>query len=182
MPLPLGHAVIGLATHDLLTKEGSAFTGWKTAVYVTILANLPDLDVVIGLLFAGNGNAFHRGPSHSIVFALVMGYLASKAWKLYAPIPKMTFTVSSLLILSHVVADLFFTQSSVSLLWPLEVSWSGGHSGWMDVISAALLEQHQDVRIIMICGGLILLNQFIRRRSDRPKSLLARWRFFGEEK
>ena len=182
MSLPLGHAAIGLATYDLLTKEGSAFTGWKTAAYVTVLANLPDLDVVMGLLFAGNGNAFHRGPTHSIVFALVMGFLASKAWKLYARIPKMTFTVSSLLILSHVTADLFFTQSPVSLLWPLEVSWSCGHSGWMDVISAAFLEQHQDLSIIVVCGGVILLNQFIRRSSDRPKSLLARWRFFGEGK
>jgi membrane-bound metal-dependent hydrolase YbcI (DUF457 family) len=178
MPLPLGHAVIGLTIHDLLAREESALQKWKVGCYTAILANLPDVDVLLGLILAGNGNAFHRGPTHSILFALVMALLICGASKLYAPIPKVSFTLSFLIILSHVVADLLFTPSSVSLLWPLETNWSIGYSGWVDVISTALLEHEQDLGIITVCGWLIIMKQLVKNSSDKPSGLPARWKFF----
>jgi hypothetical protein len=51
MPLPLCHAAIGLTTYNLCSKSKSAFNDWKVVVFVAVLANLPDIDVVIGLLF-----------------------------------------------------------------------------------------------------------------------------------
>ncbi len=62
MPLLLGHAAIGLTTHDMCCKNNLAFSWWKVVVFVVVLANLPDIDVVIGLLLQGNGCVFHRGP------------------------------------------------------------------------------------------------------------------------
>ena len=171
MPLPLGHAAIGLTIHDLLTREELALQRFKLACFTAILANLPDVDVLAGLLIAGNGNAFHRGPTHSILFALIIGAITVGASKLYTPIPRIGFTLSFFIILSHVVADLLFTPCSVSLLWPLETNWSGGHSGWVDVISATLLEHEQDVGIILVCGGLITLKKWVKHRSDKPSGL-----------
>ena len=46
MPLPLGHTAIGLTTYELCSKKNSAFSRWELAVFVTLLANLPDIDTV----------------------------------------------------------------------------------------------------------------------------------------
>ena len=81
MPLPLGHAFIGAATYELCLDNNSIFRQWQVALFTMVLANLPDLDIFIGLVFRGNGNAFHRGPTHSLLFVLIMGYFASNLWK-----------------------------------------------------------------------------------------------------
>ena len=72
MPLPLGHTAIGLATYELANNYDSGLSRVKIFIFVTFLANIPDIDVFAGLLLEGNGNAFHRGPTHSILFAIVL--------------------------------------------------------------------------------------------------------------
>jgi membrane-bound metal-dependent hydrolase YbcI (DUF457 family) len=163
MPLLLGHAALGLTTQDLCSRDHSTLNRWPVAVFVIVLANLPDVDILIGLLLRGNGHAFHRGPTHSLLFALFMGLVASRAWTLWSKIPKMNVTCCVLILLSHVLADLVLTSSPVSLFWPLEVYWTAGYSGWGDVISTVFVEAFQDAGIIMGCGGVILFNRLIRR-------------------
>lgn len=162
MPLPLGHAAIALTTHNVCCKNYSAISWWKVVVFVVVLANLPDIDVVIGLLLQGNGCVFHRGPTHSLLFALFMGFLASIAWKLWSQVPKMSFGSCSLLILSHVLADFFFTSSRVSLFWPFEVNWATGYSGWRDVINSVFLHAFQDTGIIMGCVLILILSRLTK--------------------
>jgi len=162
MPLPLGHAVIGLTIQDLSTKSDSIFRCWKSALFVTILANLPDIDVLMGLFSCGNGNAFHRGPTHSLIFTFFMGYLASRAWKLWSKIPRISFQTCSFVILSHVVADSIFTSSPVSFFWPFELNWSFGYAGWGDVVSTVFLEAFRDAGIILGCVVVLLINGFLR--------------------
>ena len=70
MPSPLGHAAFGLAVHELQPKGTSNLGPAKTFILVSVLANLPDIDVLLGLIFCGNGGAFHRGVTHSILFVL----------------------------------------------------------------------------------------------------------------
>ena len=67
MPLPLGHAAIGLTAYDLCSRNDCGFSRWKLAFFIVLLANLPDIDILIGLLSQGNGNAFHRGPTHNML-------------------------------------------------------------------------------------------------------------------
>jgi inner membrane protein len=76
MPLPLGHLAIGLAAHEL-GSDRSAFGRWKLFAAILALSNLPDIDVVFGLVLQWNGCAFHRGPTHSLVFTLAAGLAAS---------------------------------------------------------------------------------------------------------
>jgi membrane-bound metal-dependent hydrolase YbcI (DUF457 family) len=176
LPLPLGHAAIGIAVNELCSKDKSALNRWKTAVFVAVLANLPDIDVVIGLLFQGNGNAFHRGPTHSLLFAFLIGLLASNAWKLCLQIPKISFRNCFLLILSHVLADFFFTSSPVSFLWPLEVNWTAGYSRWGDVMNSVFLQPFHDAGIIMGCAVVIILIRVMRGGSYQLRATMRKYK------
>ena len=93
MPLPMGHTVIGLAFYEFSSNNNDPLSRFKIFIFITILANLPDFDVIVGLLIKWNGNAFHRGPTHSMIFALIMGFIASRAWKFSSHIPRMNFGI-----------------------------------------------------------------------------------------
>jgi hypothetical protein len=146
MPLPLGHIAIGLATHEAVSSC-SALSRWKLFAAIVILSNLPDIDVLIGLLLNYNGSTFHRGPTHSLFFALTAGYLASRVSAFWTKLPRLSFKVCFLLILSHVAADAFLSDSGVSFLWPFEVYWSTGHTGWEDVTTMVLRGNSRDAWI-----------------------------------
>ena len=173
MPLPMGHAAIGLATYELDTNNNSALSRFNTFIFLTILANLPDFDVIVGLLIKWNGNAFHRGPTHSLVFALIMGFLASRAWKFSSQIPRIKFRICFLIILSHVLADFFFTSSPVSFFWPFKVSWSSGYSGWSDILTSIFFLEFQDVSIIIGSIISIILIRMIRGYTANRYARLA---------
>ena len=167
MPLPIGHSAIGFATHSILSKGKIDGSKWQVALFVVILANLPDIDVLIGLIFQNNGSAFHRGPTHSIVFALVAGLMASKASRWFKCKPDLPFITCFFIIFSHVVADYFLTNSPVSFFWPLEVYWSTGSAGWNQVLYSVFFEAVQDAAIVFACTGVIMSQTIVRRVLGR---------------
>jgi len=171
MPLPLGHTAIGLAAYELGSHNNSLTSRLKLIIFLTILANLPDLDILVGLLVKCNGSAFHRGPSHSLFFALIMGFFASKAWRFSSHIPRMKFGMCFLIVFSHVIGDILFTASPVSLFWPFEVNWSTGFSGWSDVLNLVFVQGFQDIGVIIGSAGLIMLARLIRRYNRRSLAL-----------
>jgi membrane-bound metal-dependent hydrolase YbcI (DUF457 family) len=167
MPLPLGHAAGGLAIYELYAKNGFKVRPWKALVFIVVLTNLPDIDVLIGLIFHGNGDIFHRGPTHSLLFSLVISAIVSNTWRCWSKVPKVPFLLSLLLLLSHLFFDAIFTSAPVSFWWPLEVHWSGGYSGWSDVIDSVLFGVFRDVGvtdigIIFAAGIVIVLNRLFK--------------------
>ena len=162
MPLPIGHTAIGLATFELASSQ-SAFKRWKRFLFITVLANLPDIDVIIGLVLAWNGNAFHRGPTHSLLFALTAGFFMWQIGRNWLKISKISFQLCFLLTLSHVLADAIFTRSPISFFWPLEVNWSSGHAGWTEVLHTVLLESYQDGWILLGCAIAVVVNRYAQR-------------------
>lgn len=164
MPLPLGHLAIGLATHEL-SSDQSAFGRWKLFAAILILANLPDIDIIFGLLIEWNGSAFHRGPTHSLLFALAIGFLASRVSGIWMGFPRLGFPICFALILSHVAADALLSTSAVSWFWPLEANWSAGHSGWQDVFGMVLKGNAQDAMIILGAAALIMTQRTVRALS-----------------
>lgn len=167
MPFSLGHAAGGLAIYELYAKNGFKVRPWKSLVFIVILTNLPDIDMLIGLILYGNGDIFHRGPTHSLLFSLVISAFISNAWRCCSRIPKVPFLLSFLLLLSHLFFDAIFTSAPVSFWWPLEVHWSGGYSGWSDVIHSILFGIFRDVGmtdvgIIVAAGIVIVLNRFFK--------------------
>ena len=161
MPLPIGHAVIGFTTRRIFSAEESGFGRWKTLLVVLLLSNLPDVDVLLGIVFQGNGNVFHRGPTHSLMFAFVGGFLATRILELWSRLPKFSFKVSFLLILSHVVADLVFTSSPVSFFWPITVNWSYGTIELRHVVNLVLFGNYRDAEIIIGFVFVIILHRTI---------------------
>ena len=168
MPLPLGHVAIGLATHDCCSKSSYRASSWRLGAFIIILSNLPDIDVLLGLIFSGNGNAFHRGPTHSLVFALIAGSLASYVSRRWSSIPTLTYSICALIVLSHVVADFLLTSAPVSFFWPLEVNLVGGYCGWADVVNSVLLKSFRDLGIVVVCGLILTFNYLFRRRFEFP--------------
>jgi membrane-bound metal-dependent hydrolase YbcI (DUF457 family) len=162
MPLPLGHAVMGMTTQYLVTQDTSVFKKWRLALTVMFLGILPDIDVLIGLVFWGNGSAIHRGPTHSLAFALVAGFILSRVVQWIPGIPKVSFRNSFLIILSHIVADHFFTSNPVSFFFPFENLMSIGFCGWGDVASSVLYDNIRDAGIIICCLLIIALNMIGR--------------------
>lgn len=178
MSLPLGHFAVGLTTHEFASDNTSSpFRRPDLALYIALLANLPDIDVVAGLVLQGNGNAFHRGVTHSIIFALFAGFLASRAWKLCDRIPKVGFSICFVIILSHLFADFFFSGGPVPFLWPLEFKVSSGYKGWSDVFNSVFLQAYQDFGVIMVCGAAIACQRLARAEfgSLRPKLQFIRY-------
>lgn len=161
MPLPIGHIAIGMATHELTTTR-SAFSRWRLFAAIVVLTNLPDIDVVFGLLVQWNGSAFHRGPTHSLLFALLMGVLASRASSYWGWLPRLGFWTCFSLILSHVAADALLSTSAVSFFWPLETNWSTGHSGWQDVVGMVLRGDVQDALISLGAAAAIIVHRAAR--------------------
>ena len=149
MPFPIGHTAIGLAAFETIQPQQERSARWVDVVFVALLANLPDVDIMFGLVLRGDGAAYHRGPTHSLLFAVLCGYLASHAWRLRSGIPKVGFGLCTLLIFSHVVADMLFTTAPVSLLWPLEIHWAQGHSSWLEVVDMVLFQSVADVGIVV---------------------------------
>jgi membrane-bound metal-dependent hydrolase YbcI (DUF457 family) len=178
MPFPLGHTAIGLTTNELLTGKAT-FAEWKTILFIAVLSNLPDLDIAAGLLIHGNGCAFHRGPTHSLAFALLAGLLAANAWRLRSGIPRLKWTSCSLVILSHVIGDLLFTQSPVSLLWPLEVHWATGFNGWGEVLMPIFFEAYRDAGIILVCLLVMITARLAAPIRRRVLVELVNYRFSG---
>lgn len=167
MPLPLGHAAIGITAVDFLSQDDSPKLHWKLFLFAAFLANLPDIDIVIGLILHGNGSFFHRGATHSLLFALVMGFLAANGWKLCPQLPKIGFWSGFLLIFSHIVTDILFTTSPVSLLWPFEIYHSTGFSGWLDVLNSVFFKAFRDAGIIISCVFLLFLKRLVCFNMNR---------------
>jgi membrane-bound metal-dependent hydrolase YbcI (DUF457 family) len=183
MPLPLGHTAIGWAAYQTMNIESSRqrrHCPRSRAVrfaYVTFLANLPDIDVLFGLLFFGNGNAVHRGPTHSLLFAIAAGYLASKLHRVWPSIPRFGFGICFFLVFSHVAADMLFTATPVSLLWPLDLYLNPGHSSWGNVVHMVLFKNLQDLGIVAVCLLYGLAFRYLRTRQYLfPRFAFARRR------
>ena len=163
MPLPIGHAAIGFAAHSLSSKDKGRVNKWKMALFIIILSNLPDIDVLFGLILPGNGSAYHRGPTHSILFALILGYVASKSSKIWPYISTASFKTCFMLIFSHVAADYFLTSSPVSLYWPFEVGYATGDSGWSQLFHTVFFDATQDAGILFVCTFIIISVMVFRR-------------------
>jgi len=172
MPLPLGHAAIGWAVYRTVQpapardEQGVRPLCLAQAALVAILANLPDLDMVYGLVFYGNGSAVHRGPTHSLVFALIAGLMASNLWRLWHRIPRFGFVLCFWIVFSHVVADWLLTSSPVSLLWPLELHFVSGYKGWGQVVQMVLFQSIKDTGIVAFCLIYLVGLRYLRSLRD----------------
>jgi hypothetical protein len=173
MPLPLGHTAIGLAVYEICKPPHSTPPSrWRRISYillVMVLANLPDIDILGGLLSQGNGYAFHRGPTHSFLFALIMGYGIHQVLRRSNQLPQIGAGTGVFIISSHIMADYVFTDAPVSFFWPLEIYWCGGHEEWSGIMHEVLLKEYQDLDLLLGSLLAIIAVRWLRKTLRRSK-------------
>ncbi|QCK14146.1 metal-dependent hydrolase [Mangrovivirga cuniculi] len=104
--------------------------GRKASVLGIIGGTLPDLDVLVqSSMSTVEGVLFHRGPSHSITFALItsllFGWIALKLQKRTSISYQNWFLFFFLVIFTHPLLDAF-TNYGTEILWPFldaRVAW-----------------------------------------------------------
>jgi inner membrane protein len=180
MPTILTHAVVPLA---LGIGLGTALVSRRLLVAGIAASMMPDLDVVAFKLGIAYGDAFgHRGASHSLTFALLLGLVA---WSL-APRLRATrlaaFLFVGLSALSHAVLDMFTDGGlGVALLWPfsaerffapwrvIEVSPIGLQRFFSERGMVVLQSEFVWVWLpaMVVCGGLTLSRRQSSHRRPR---------------
>lgn len=115
MPLPIAHGLFG-ASVVALVHPTAAVKNWKPMLYGFLLANAPDMDFAGSFLFGWTN--FHRGISHSLFFAALIGaiifvFLRGENWR----VP----TAYTLAFLSHTLLDFIAgNDGAVRLLLPFD--------------------------------------------------------------
>jgi hypothetical protein len=173
----MGQAAIGFTTYSLCNGNEPGWSRWKLLLGILILSNLPDVDVALGIVFLGNGNALHRSSTHSLISAFPGGLCAYGVCRVWSRLPGLSFRTCFSLILLHLVADTLLTSSPISLFWPMAVSWTTGHSGLGEVLKLVLFGNDQDGKILIGCASLVLLQRALMARRKpgglrKPRSVL----------
>ncbi len=120
MPLPIGHALAGLAFQQ--ARPGIFFkNNWLDALCFMFLANLPDADFLPGLLL-GRPNLYHHGAFHSLgaalaVAALGAGLLRLKTHRFWRPAAMIFLVFFSHLLLDFFALD-YVAPYGLPLFWP----------------------------------------------------------------
>jgi len=116
---PLGHYLLGISITRIFGRNHLAR---KRGLWLGLIACLPDLDILPGLILR-DLSRFHHGVSHSLIAATVFSVMASLllGWKKVRLVTPLLFLVF-LLYTSHIVLDFFTLDTGapygVPLFWP----------------------------------------------------------------
>ena len=172
MPLLVTHTFIGMVVKQFGFKDISC-KRWKTFVFILVLANLPDIDFLLGFIFAGNGYAWHYGFTHSIYFALVAGFFISRSGGIFLlifqkiswlswRIPRVNFLFCFSLISSHGLAD-FISSGKIALFFhPLGANLPVRYLGFPGFLKILVNYTFQEIRIIAVCIIIIIFIQLVK--------------------
>lgn len=116
MPLPIAHSLAGASVVALARPRGSIATDWRLLLLGGFLAVTPDFDFLL-IWTLHVSRSLHRGPTHSIFFALVVAALML----MVAGFSRGGAVLAcGAAFLSHGVLDFLTTKrgGGVKLLWP----------------------------------------------------------------
>ncbi len=191
MPLPIGHALAGLAMQR--ARPGFFFANrWLDAFFFMFLANLPDADFIPGLI-SGRPNLYHHGAFHSLGAALAVALIGAGFFRLKKrradARPHRRFrgpaAMIFLLFFSHLLLDLFaldlVAPFGLPLLWPFSGRYFiAGRPLFINVTrsSAAgdffpsLFNSHNlaaALREVLILGSIALAAAWLRARAGKSR-------------
>ena len=120
MPLPIGHALAGIAMQQ--ARPGFFFTNrWLDAFFFMFLANLPDGDFLPGMIL-GRPNLYHHGIFHSPGAALAVALIGAGLFSLWKRRFSATAAMIFLVFYCHLLLDFFARDLrapyGLPLLWP----------------------------------------------------------------
>ncbi|MGF1482301.1 MAG: metal-dependent hydrolase [Cyanophyceae cyanobacterium] len=122
MPSPVGHTLAGLCGY-LLTKTYAfkRLNRQQLLISSVLISNLPDLDMLPGLLLFGEPGRFHRQASHSLLVALPIGVLIAMVLKRFRIRGRWWIWAAGLYSV-HILLDMLVVDplppSGVQAFWP----------------------------------------------------------------
>lgn len=128
-----GHVAVGLLTgrlHGGPDRAAGRRCPWGTLLLFAVLAALPDVDVFLVALGAPDSGAIgHRGASHSLGMAVLIGVVAALAARRFHWPALRTAIAAAGAIASHTFLDVLGAGGrGLALFWPL--STHRFHSPW----------------------------------------------------
>jgi inner membrane protein len=127
MPLPIAHALVGASLAAAIHTRPDTLRYRVALISGAILANAPDLDFV--LVFTLHSRAWHRGFTHSLVFA---GFVCLLFVLTFGTRRLRDALAYGLAFASHGLLDFLTTKEGggVELFWPfsagrLALGWAG---------------------------------------------------------
>jgi inner membrane protein len=116
MPLPVAHVVVGACVAEALLPSDTPRRN-RTVLLLGCLALVPDLDFIPVWLLGLDRGSWHRGFTHSVVFAVLAGCLLGIA---FGRRRIGMAAICALVLMSHGMLDALTTISGggVQLLWP----------------------------------------------------------------
>lgn len=109
MASTVGHTIFGIACFVVarrLSPDIARYPAGKGLLLFFFLANLPDIDLLAGYLFAANPMQYHWGITHTLWFVLLAGILTGWLLKVTGLHSRNAWLLWVLVAGSHVVIDL----------------------------------------------------------------------------
>ena len=121
MATPLGHYLVGLSIAQGLARDSGER---KRALWLAVIACLPDLDFIPGF-FVGRLGQFHHGISHSFATGAIFSIFAWLFFRWFARGISLNLCILVFLLYSsHVILDFVTLDNSVPYGVPLFWPWS----------------------------------------------------------
>jgi len=120
----IGHVAIGLAAARLSSAERAAVPTLRSMGLWSTLSLMPDVDVIGFNLGVAYGDPWgHRGATHSLPFALVVGALAGLAARRFRASPLRVWVIASAVLVSHGLLDTMTDGGlGCALFWPFDLT------------------------------------------------------------
>ena len=185
MASPVGHSLCGVLLGELLRKPGppaEAADGRRARAAWIVLANLPDVDFLVGWIALGDPGALHSGFTHSLLFCLAAAALIGAASRRFAFLPGFWPTLA--IVGSHLVLDsasghllmgpgygvmLFYPFSMDRIHSPIALFWGPKHHNFAELLGLPnFLGVLWEVLVFLPPLLLVLRRSRARRTSARP--------------
>ncbi len=117
MASTVGHALAGVALHTLAFPDRDLASGrpdWPAIGTFAALANLPDIDLVVGLVVHQRAHWGHGEATHSLAFAALAGLMAALCYRV-TPGFWRSARLYAAVVASHVVIDVFTSPEGPGL-------------------------------------------------------------------
>lgn len=129
MPSPIGHSLVGLCGAVIAARCCPAIG--RSPVTLTaaavVLANIPDVDVIPGLLMHSHPGLYHHQATHSLLAVLFVFFVAWVFFQRRSGMGWQGGIWASGIYLSHVLMDALVADPTppygVQLLWPFSSSY-----------------------------------------------------------
>lgn len=156
MPLPVAHALLGASIVVAASRPRIELNriGLQRTFWGAFLATVPDLDFIATWFFRLD-KSWHRGFSHSLIIAIVVGLL-SPLWERTGSRIRWSIVYFSAMA-SHGLLDfLVSVKDGVALLWPLTSHRFAG--GLLEYPNTLEVRYFPSLDVLMIGNGLKVMS------------------------